>query len=256
VLVAASVGPGETMLQATARGLGALAGAGESIATLLPSHDLLLHAVFLPLGIFGALGAVVMLEAWHAIVSRRRVSGHTLRVLAMAGLAYLIGLVLLTPLLGGYSKSNILLSSNLVAAALGLGNASTPLSQLPRGGEGILVAVAMLGVGTLGTQGGLVLAWTKTIPERLLRKLLTWVGCELAILLLGLILLLQAEPALAADRGMVLVVNAVLNVGLSHGAVSISGNGLLVLSAVMLVGRLLPLLVVMAWVSEQTDRKV
>jgi Trk-type K+ transport system membrane component len=49
--------------------------------------------------------------------------------------------------------------------------------------------------------------------------------------------------------------NATLNVGLSHGAVSITGNGLLILSVLMVVGRLLPVLVVMSWVSD-ANRKV
>jgi len=39
------------------------------------------------------------------------------------------------------------------------------------------------------------------------------------------VLLLQSEPALAPDRAIVLVVNATLNLGLSHGAISITGMG-------------------------------
>lgn len=256
VIGGASVGPDESLLHAMERGLGALAGAGETIATPPASDDLILHAVFLPLGVIGAMGSVVALELWHAVFHRRRLSGHVLRVLAMVALAYLVGMFLLVPLLGGYAKSSLLLSNNLVAAAIGIGSNATPLAQLPRGADWILLAVAFFGVGTLGTQGAFALAWTKTVPERFLIKLLQWVGCELAIMLVALVLLLQAEPALTPDRAVVLVVNAALNVGLSHAPVSITGNGLLVLSAAMIVGRLLPMLVVMAWVSDEEDRKV
>jgi hypothetical protein len=255
LLGAASVGAGESFLQAISRGLGSLAGAGETVAGPLASDDLLLHAVFLPLGIVGSLGVIVILEGWHAVFSRQRISGHALRVLAMGAIAYLVGMLLLTPLLGGYSKSSILLSNNLVAAALGVGNASTPLAQLPRGADWVLVAVALFGVGTLGTQGAFAFAWTKTLPERFVPKLLLWIGCELGIMLVALVLLLQAEPALAPDRAVLLALNATLNVGLSHGAVSITGNGLLILSVLMVVGRLLPVLVVMSWVSD-ANRKV
>jgi hypothetical protein len=132
-----------------------------------------------------------------------------------------------------------------------MGNTSNYLSELPRGGDWIVFAIIVFGLGTVGTQGGIPLSWFNTLPRQYIEKIIVWIGVELVVMLVGLVILLRVEPALSADRGVGLVISSVFNVGHSHGAVSINGPGLLVLSGLMLFGRIVPLWVIGSWISEQ-----
>jgi Trk-type K+ transport system membrane component len=78
-----------------------------------------------------------------------------------------------------------------------------------------------------------------------------WLGIYMAALMIGVILLVQVQSQIPADRLLFLAVSALSNVGLSHDPVSITGPGLLVLSALMLIGRLVPL-AILWWVARTT----
>jgi Trk-type K+ transport system membrane component len=66
-----------------------------------------------------------------------------------------------------------------------------------------------------------------------------------------LILMISSEPLVPADRILFLVISAASNVGLSHDPIAITGPGLYILSATMLLGRLMPLCVLW-WMAQTT----
>lgn len=237
--------------QGWVKGWSALGGWGETIAVAGEDSSRWVLGAWIPLGILGAWGSVVGLELWNRLWKRNRLSGHVLRVLGVTAWVYVLGVGLMVGLLDGLHGARLMEFSRWVLSSLGMGNTSNYLSELPRGGDWIVLAVIWCGVGTLGTQGGLPISWFKTLPRKHLEKLVGWIGVELGVMLVGLVILLRVEPALAVDRSLGLVISAVFNVGHSHGAVSITGPGLLVLSGLMLFGRILPLWVLGSWIAEQ-----
>jgi Trk-type K+ transport system membrane component len=70
---------------------------------------------------------------------------------------------------------------------------------------------------------------------------LTWAGLYVVLVISCLMLLLSTQPQLGADRLLFLAISAASNVGITHEPVKITGTGLYVLSATMLIGRLLPI---------------
>jgi Trk-type K+ transport system membrane component len=73
--------------------------------------------------------------------------------------------------------------------------------------------------------------------------------------LFGGMVLLAASESESSDRLLFLAVSALSNVGLSHDPVSMTGPGLVVLSMLMLIGRIAPL-TILWWVAaggEQSD---
>ena len=78
-----------------------------------------------------------------------------------------------------------------------------------------------------------------------------WLGLFLLTLFIGILLLATTDPQIASDRLLFLCCSALANVGLSHDPVSITGPGLIVLSLLMLAGRL-GSLGVLWWMAETT----
>src|SRR5206468_9458077 len=67
-----------------------------------------------------------------------------------------------------------------------------------------------------------------------------WTAGFVALCFGSLLLLLATQPDLTPDRLVLLAVSAASNTGLSHDRVAIVGRGMAVLSATMLLGRMLP----------------
>ena len=76
-----------------------------------------------------------------------------------------------------------------------------------------------------------------------------WLMCFLVVLLIGILALSTSEPQIAPDRLLFLACSALGNVGLSHDPVSITGPGLIILSFLMLAGRLGPM-AILWWLAE------
>jgi Trk-type K+ transport system membrane component len=75
----------------------------------------------------------------------------------------------------------------------------------------------------------------------------------LAIVVIGFFALLVHVPEQSADRLLMLSISAAGNVGLSHDVLSVTGSDAFVLSAVMLAGRLAPLLI-LYWLASTRER--
>ncbi|GIW75303.1 MAG: hypothetical protein KatS3mg104_0366 [Phycisphaerae bacterium] len=241
----------QTWWEGFVKGWSALGGWGETIVVGGEDSARWVFGGGIPLGIFGAWGSVVWLELWNRLWKRQFISEHVLRVLGMTAWVYVLGTGLMLGLLDGLHSNRLMDFSRWVLSSVGMGNTSNYLSELPRGGDWIVFAIIVFGLGTVGTQGGIPLSWFNTLPRQYIEKIIVWIGVELVVMLVGLVILLRVEPALSADRGVGLVISSVFNVGHSHGAVSINGPGLLVLSGLMLFGRIVPLWVIGSWISEQ-----
>lgn len=241
----------QTWWEGFVKGWSALGGWGETIVVGGEDSVRWVFGGGIPLGIFGAWGSVVWLELWNRLWKRQFISEHVLRVLGMTAWVYVLGTGLMLGLLDGLHSNRLMDFSRWVLSSVGMGNTSNYLSELPRGGDWIVFAIIVFGLGTVGTQGGIPLSWFNTLPRQYIEKIIVWIGVELVVMLVGLVILLRVEPALSADRGVGLVISSVFNVGHSHGAVSINGPGLLVLSGLMLFGRIVPLWVIGSWISEQ-----
>lgn len=72
---------------------------------------------------------------------------------------------------------------------------------------------------------------------------LLWAGIYFLCIAAAQVLLTLTEPQIPADRLLFETISAIGNVGLSFGPVTITSPGIFVLGAIMLVGRFVPLLI-------------
>jgi len=133
----------------------------------------------------------------------------------------------------------------------------------PRAMEWVMMLLMVIGASPGGTGGGVKTTTVAAVAggaRRLLRGqnpgrqvgiALSWLGIYLGMLLLAVIALLATEPQSGADRILMLAISALSNVGLSHDRLSMSISGMFVLAALMLAGRMVPL-IILWWMADTT----
>jgi Trk-type K+ transport system membrane component len=136
-------------------------------------------------------------------------------------------------------------------------------SAYPRAMQWLLMLLMAIGASTAGTGGGLKANSLVVIGRgataalrggrvpRAVGVAAVWVTVYFGVVLVGLLLLLWRAADVAADRLLFLTISAASNVGLAHDPVSITGPGLYTLCAVMLAGRLAPILILW-WMAATT----
>ncbi|MDQ3441428.1 MAG: hypothetical protein M3478_13885 [Planctomycetota bacterium] len=107
------------------------------------------------------------------------------------------------------------------------------------------VAIKLTTIWKIGR--GLRSAMRGEAPGRVFAIAMTWLGLYALLVFVTVLCLLATEPGQPGDRLLFLAVSAVSNVGLAHNPVSIVKEGMFVLSAAMLLGRLVPL-AILWWV--------
>ncbi|HEX8340024.1 MAG TPA: hypothetical protein VF624_03870, partial [Tepidisphaeraceae bacterium] len=117
-----------------------------------------------------------------------------------------------------------------------------PLSAWPRETVWLVIAFAVVGVGTPSAVGGFGVAWLWTLPAGRLRAALIYVGAYALVVLLGLVAVSRFDPTITGERLVLLVIGAATNVGIAFEPVSLTGPALYWLSACMIAGRFLPLI--------------
>lgn len=227
--------------------------------------------VLLPLVVLGGLGLPVLIELTDRLFGGPPLSRHSRLVLMLAGLVYLAGFVALvlaqTPAAwngGWFAWRNTLASCSV--AAINARTAGIPFESpavFTVAGQWLLMALMLIGGASAGTASGLK---TNTLWQlaRGVRDVLrgravprpfgiaaVWLGLFLLLLFIGVLLLATTDPQIASDRLLFLCCSALANVGLSHDPVSITGPGLIVLSLLMLAGRL-GSLGILWWMAETT----
>ena len=231
------------------------------------------HLVLLPLAFAGALGLPVLMELFDRVTGGRRLSTHSRTVLALAAAFYLFGFGLLAVSHGTGPSANagagdwrhtLALASTFAVNSRSAGLPVELAGAFARPAQWVLIALMVVGGNPGGTAGGVkttaVYHLLAGVRDNLRRRPVPrafgvaacWVAAYLAIVTVGFLFLLASEPDTTADRLLFLSVSAASNVGLSHDPVSITGNGLFTLSALMLAGRVLPW-VVLWWMAATPD---
>ncbi len=229
------------------------------------------HLVLLPLALLGGFGLPVLMDLFDAALRKRPLSNHTLTVVKLSAMIYLIGVALLflfrfpsTPV----EARTILASSS--EAAINTRSAGLPIefaADFPRFLQWILIGLMMIGAAPGSTGAGLKVTTigklftgvrdilTGRNPGRLFGIAVVWLIGFLVLVMVSFLFLLWTDPGLDADRLFFIATSAASNCGLAHDRVGIVGTGMYVLTFTMLLGRVLPI-VVLWWVvryADQTD---
>lgn len=230
------------------------------------------YLVLLPLVILGGLGLPVLIEITDRFFGGPPLSQHSRVVLKLAAGVYLAGFaaLVLAQLPAAWGGGAVAWRNTIAScsvAAINTRSAGLPF-QSPAAftiaGQWLLMALMLVGAAPAGTASGLKTT-THWQLARGVRDVLrgrpvprpfgiaaVWLIAFVVVLFAGILLLATIEPQIAPDRLLFLCCSAIANVGLSHDPVSITGPGLLVLSALMLAGRLGPL-AVLWWMAETTS---
>jgi trk system potassium uptake protein TrkH len=154
------------------------------------------------------------------------------------------------------------------AAAINARSAGLPFEHAgawPRAAQWIVIVLMFIGASTAGTGGGLKVTTLFELgrgarqslalrtPPRTLGIALAWLGIYVLLIIVTMTLLLRSEGALPGDRALFIATSAASNTGLSLDPIAITGTGLNTLSAVMLIARVLPWLIL--WWAALTTRE-
>jgi trk system potassium uptake protein TrkH len=230
------------------------------------------HLIVLPIIFLGGIGITVLRELFDLLFHGRPLSTHARAVLAWSVGLYAIGTIGITLLqwaTAGGSLDGVRASSWLASASVQAINTRTAgisfeyVHVYPRAVQWAMIVLMMIGAAPGGTGGGLkvttiavLIAGTRSLlrgesPGRPLGIAITWLGIYLLIAFIGLLMLLFVEPQLATDQSVFLTISALSDVGLAHDILPNMPKGAFVLSALMLAGRMVPLLVLW-WMADST----
>jgi hypothetical protein len=249
-----------TMVPALLQAASAFGNSGLYAGRLPGVLDWQTHAVLLPLAFLGTLGVPVLMEVFDRVAGGRKLSTHSKLVFVLSAAFYAAGFLLLAVVEEAHS-GEIAWRQTLARASVFSIDARTAglpfefARNFARTSQWLIVALMIVGGSPGGTASGLKTTtfWRLFtgvrdnlrgyhVP-RSFGVAACWIAGYFAIVLLGFLLLLKSEPEFSVDQLLFLCVSAVSNVGLSHDPISITGNGLFTLSAMMLAGRLAPLAV-------------
>ena len=241
--------------------ISAFGNSGLTLGGLPAQNTIQASLVILPLALLGGLGLPVLMEITAVLRGRRALSEHSRVVLSWSAGVYLCaaGILLLIRWPGVHAGFHAWVaaaieSSQLSINARSAGFAFSEISQLPLVSTSALILIMIIGASPGGTAGGLKVTTlqilTRGTAETLAGRFagrrfgvaLVWTLGYLGLLCLATLALLMTEPDLHLDRSLFLAASAVGNVGLSNEPVVVSTQGLYVLSAAMMLGRIAPMM--------------
>lgn len=236
--------------------VGPVSGASDPVTSLL----------VLPLAVIGGLGLPVLMELFDCVSGQRRLSTHARTVLVATAVVYILGTVTLVGLQwpikvpAGSSLLNELRQPLLTSSTIALNSRSLgwPIESpalWPRNLSWMVLILMLIGASPAGTGGGIKTtaivelargAWgalRRRLVSRVFGITLCWIAAYLLLILLTTMRLVATEAQIPSDQVLFIAISAVGNVGSSLMPISITGDGLYVLSAAMMLGRVLPLIV-------------
>jgi trk system potassium uptake protein TrkH len=233
---------------------------GLSTGPLPGPADVRSHLVLVPLMVLGGIGLPVLMEIGDLIVYRRRLSSYSRLVIRWTAGAYIATFLLLLPLrwcgTGPVSWLEAVAGSSIEAInARSGGFMVDSVGELPQVLTAAMMLVMIVGATPAGTGGGMKLTAVATLVRgardaaagRVVRRIAivagVWAMVYLAIIAAFTGALLISESDGKLESMLFLAVSAVGNVGLSHSLVQVSAPGLYILSAAMILGRIMPVLV-------------
>lgn len=278
-------GGGRGWLASLTQGAAAFGNSGVHTGQAWPVASWQAHLGYLPLAVLGAMGLPVLMELYDRAVGRASaLSPHARAVLALTAGLYVGGFLLLlavreelwrdlyggltggpwTESLGRDLRRDVASSSAQSINSRTLGMNLENVGGLPRTVVWLIAALMAIGApGPAGAGGGVkgttLLQFTRGVRHALTGRPVTrafgiaaaWIGAYFLALLLGFLLLVWQVPQMPADQLLFLCVSAASTVGFSHDPVSLVGPPLVTLSALMLFGRLAPILVLW-WMATTT----
>jgi len=232
----------------------------------------LIHAVVLPLTILGGLGLPVLMEVYRTIVLRAKLSTHSKSVIVSSAWIYVIGLIFILLLnqagRGFFTwdefKSQLPSSSALTVESRTGGMGIIPMSDVTQPARWLMVVLMMIGANSAGTGSGLK-ATTLVELCRGTRKLLrgetpgrsfaiafVWLAVYLGLALAAVLLLAYVSGSEPADNILFNALSALSNVGLTASPLLDEKGLFFAYSAIILVGRMSPLMVLW-WMADTTS---
>ena len=227
------------------------------------------HTLLLPLAILGGFGLPVLMDLFDAGRRKRRLSNHTVTVLKLSALVYVLAVIVLFlfrfPATSDAARTVLASSSE---AAINTRSAGLPIefaADFPRFLQWILIVLMMIGCAPGGSGAGLKVTtigrlftgvWDCLLgrnPGKVFGIAVTWLIAFSLIVFGCFLVLLYTEPGLEADRLFFLATSAASNCGLAHDRVGIVGSGMHALTITMLLGRILPI-AVLWWVLTNADQ--
>ena len=230
--------------------------------------------VLLPLALLGGLGLPVLMELFDLTFGRLNVSRHSRVVLRTSAIVYLAALLVLLvvqfPIAGNWPAWRQALASSS-AVAINARTAGLPLnslSALSASAQWVVMVLMVIGAAPAGTAGGIKVTTIWHLARAIISSLRgetigralgvagTWIAIYLAVWFVGFLALLSIVPEIPPDRLLFLSVSAIGNVGLSHDPVALTGAPLLILSGLMLAGRIAPVAILWWMVTAAPDADV
>jgi len=231
-----------------------------------------IHAIVLPLTILGGLGLPVLMELWCTIVFRAKLSVHSKSVIVVSAWIYVIGLMTILVLNqaghGGFTweglKSQLPTASALTIESRTGGMAIAGISDLTQPARWFLIVLMMIGANSAGTGGGLkpttfieLFRGTQKllrgqIPGRSFAIAIVWLAVYLGLALAAVLLLAYVSGIEPADNTLFDAISALSNVGFTASPVMDQKGLFFAYSAIILVGRMAPLMVLW-WMADTTS---
>lgn len=254
----------ESVLDALMASTSAFANSGLYFGDLPRIWNWRVWAVMLPLSVVGGMGLPVLLDIWDAARGRGRLSAYSRTVLWMTAVMFMGGYALL--LVARYLTAPLLPDDaagwwKFLASTAGqslnsrtAGFAFSWAQDWPRGMMWMAIPLMAIGANPAGTGGGLktttlVSLWRagRSIlrgesPPPAASAALAWTGIYAALAGLVFLLLLWTQPQHQADRLLFETISALSNVGLACDTIYAVTPALDVLTAAMLLGRVMPML--------------
>ena len=258
-------GQTQSLIEGISQGISTVGNCGMALGspydiTAWQNHLFVLPAVFL-----GGIGITVLLELVELICYGRALSRHAITCLSWSMGLYLIGLLLFTLLQSNSWHNNVLVNSSV--ASLNTRSAGIHygfVSSLPRSMGWVMMIYMMIGASSGGTGGGLKVTTLASIfggIRKLLRGQTTskpfaiaccWLAIYLAMGVFGVIMLTIVEPSITGEKIAFLSYSALSNVGLSHDVLTDMRRGSFILAALMMAGKMVPILILW-WTVECND---
>jgi trk system potassium uptake protein len=244
---------------------------GLYIGNLPGPGNILVHAVILPLTVLGGIGIPVLIELGRSLIYRDPMSAHSKATIGMSAWLYIIGVVLILALnQAGHGWLNWSRAHDQLPASSALaiesrtgGMPIASVEDLTQPARWMIVVLMIIGGGSAGTAGG-VKVTTFVELFRGLRKLLAgenpgrpfaiagvWLGVYAGIVLAAILLLSYVGGNDTGDNVLFNAVSAAGNVGFSAAGVPDQKSLFFAYSAIVLVGRMAPLMVLW-WMADTT----
>ncbi|MGD1277095.1 MAG: potassium transporter TrkG [Tepidisphaeraceae bacterium] len=259
-----------TLFQAVFLAAAAFGNCGLSVGNLPNASSIATHAIVLPMTILGGLGLPVLMELIRAIRRRQRLSDHTRTVLVTSAWLYVVGFGLLFLLsvnlhtlkwrwAADTAKADSVVSIESRTGGLPI----VPIHGIGQSAQWIVIILMAIGASPAGTGGGLK---TTTLAQliRGTRRLLAgeqvsrsfgfavaWLGIYAALVLGSAILLSHISRASNPDGALLNAVSGLSNVGFTLTQLPDMRSLLYGYCAIMLVGRVAPVMVLW-WMADNT----